>query len=259
MSNALPLRSKTVLVPRGKGQAKPFSDLVREYGGIPIEIPLIAFRPVKRAVEVEEMITKLDTYDWIIFTSNVTVETFFRLLPEVAKQRLPNVAVIGSRTKHVLNERGVPVQFIPEEYVAERFVRDFLPLISPGMKVLIPKGNLARDYIAASLSDYGAVVDEIIMYETYAPEDSKQRIVELLKNEELDILTFTSPSTVDHFMEIIHEHELFPKLQHCMIAVIGPVTYNKAIEAGLPVHVSPTHYTVKDMLDGIIDNINQGT
>ncbi len=46
MTDSAPLKNKKILVPRGKGQAKPFSDLVKKNGGIPIEIPLIAFRPI---------------------------------------------------------------------------------------------------------------------------------------------------------------------------------------------------------------------
>jgi uroporphyrinogen-III synthase len=260
MSNdCMPLQSKTVLVPRGKGHAKPFSDLVKKNGGIPLEIPLIAFRPVQLTKKIAEILTNLYTYDWIIFTSNVTVETFFSLVSEEVKPNFPKVAVIGTRTKQVLLEKGVNVHFTPTEYVAEGFVNDFLPLISPGLRVLIPKGNLARDLIATSLIENGAIVDEVIMYETYAPVESKNRLVDLLNNQVLDILTFTSPSTVDHFMEIVHENFLFDKLQHCMVACIGPVTSEKALEAGLPVHVSPAKHTVQDMIQGIIENMNQVT
>ncbi|AGK55103.1 uroporphyrinogen-III synthase [Bacillus sp. 1NLA3E] len=255
-ASSLPLYHKKVLVPRGKGQAKPFSDLVKKNGGIPIEIPLIAFRPVQLNDKLKEMITKLHTYDWIIFTSNVTVDTFLSM---VNSQTLPKVAVIGARTKQVLEERGIPVAFTPSEYVAEGFVSEFLPLIQPGMKVLIPKGNLARDYIALALTEHGAIVTESVIYETYAPEESKKELAEMLSNEELDILTFTSPSTVDHFIEIVQEYNLSDKLKSCLVACIGPVSTKRAKALGLTVHVSPTEYTVKDMIKAIIENLNQVT
>ncbi len=198
--------------------------------------------------ELKELLLKLHTYDWIIFTSNVTVDTFFEMTSENVKQKLPKVAVIGARTKEVLLEKGISVAFTPTEYVAEGFVKEFLPLIQPGMKVFIPKGNLARDYIAASLRKNGAIVTESIIYETYAPDESKKQLVEMLEKDELNVLTFTSPSTVDHFIEIVKENNLFDKLKPCLVACIGPVTTKKAIEAGLEVHVSPARYTVKDMV-----------
>ena len=257
MTNSLPLRGKTVLVPRGEGQAKPFSDLVEKNGGIPIEIPLIAFRPVQFTNEIETLLTKLHTYDWIIFTSNVTVETFFSFLSEEEKKTFPKVAVIGKRTKEVLTQRGISVEFTPSKYVAEAFVSDFLPIVTKGMKILLPKGNLARDIIAKSLREQGAIVEEIIIYETYAPVESKNKLADLLNNQQLDILTFTSPSTVDHFMEIVHEHGLFDKLAHCIVACIGPVTCKKVTTVGLPVHISPDQYTVNDMIECMIEKIDQ--
>lgn len=252
-----PLANKNVLVPRGKGQAKPFSDLVKKNGGVPVEIPLIAFRPVQKNNEIKEIMAQLNTYDWIIFTSNVTVDTFFSMTKAGVKEGLPKVAVIGARTKEILIQRGVPVEFTPSEYVAEGFVKEFLPLVKPGMKVFIPKGNLARDYIASSLRENGAIVTESVIYETYAPDESKRKLVEMLSNGELDVLTFTSPSTVDHFIEIIRENNLYDHLKRCLIACIGPVSTKRALACGLPVHVSPDEYTVKAMIQAIIDYLNQ--
>lgn len=257
MTDLAPLKNKKILVPRGKGHAKPFSELVKKNGGIPIEIPLIAFRPIKPDKELKELFLKLHTYDWIIFTSNVTVDIFLEMTTENIKHKLPKVAVIGPKTEEVLQEKGISAAFTPSEYVAEGFVKEFLPLIQPGMKVFIPKGNLARDYIAASLRESGAIVTESVVYETYAPDESKKQLVEMLEKDELNVLTFTSPSTVDHFIEIVKENNLFDKLKTCLVACIGPVTEKKAIEAGFEVHVSPARYTVKDMVSAIIENINK--
>ncbi|WP_147532531.1 uroporphyrinogen-III synthase [Bacillus marasmi] len=257
MMESSPLKGKKILVPRGKGQAKPFSDLVRQYGGVPIEIPLISFRPVPLSDELSQIINDLHTYDWIILTSNVAVNTFFSIFGKKSQEQLPKIAVIGARTKEVIEARGYKVEFTPREYVAEGFVAEFLPLVKPGMKVLIPKGNLARDYIAQSLSEAGAEVTETIIYETFAPEESKSLLAEYLRKEELEVLTFTSPSTIDHFMEIIEEYQLQDKIKNCLIACIGPVSVNNAIHYGLKVDVCPKDYTVKDMLLAVINLLNQ--
>lgn len=257
MIDSLPLKGKKILIPRGKGQAKPFSDLVRHFGGVPIEIPLIAFRPVPLTNELSQIINDLHTYDWIILTSNVAVNTFFSIIGEKGKDQLPKIAVIGARTKEILLARGVPVEFTPSEYVAEGFVEEFLPIVKPGEKVLIPKGNLARDYIAQRLSEAGAEVTETVIYETFAPEESKRLLVRYLEEQELDVLTFTSPSTIDHFMEIVEENHLHEKIQNCLVACIGPVSVNNAIHYGLTVDVCPKDYTVKDMLLAVIDLLNQ--
>ncbi|MBT2693072.1 uroporphyrinogen-III synthase [Bacillus sp. ISL-55] len=257
MIPASPLQNKTVMIPRGKAHAKSFSDLVKRNGGIPVEIPLIAFKPVKASEKLLKTLANLHTYDWIIFTSNVTVETFYSFLKK-GQALLPKIAVIGEKTKEVLVDMGETVDFVPEEYVAEGFVDEFLPHVKQGERILIPKGNLARDYISAALKEKGAIVNEVIIYETYLPEESRDKLVKMLKEESLDILTFTSPSTIDHFMKIVEDHNLDGKLEHCIVACIGPVSKRKAEQRGLKVHAMPEKYTVEEMLNSIAKYINIG-
>ncbi|PLS01323.1 uroporphyrinogen-III synthase [Neobacillus cucumis] len=251
MSKCSALHDKKVLVPRGKGQAKAFSQLVEGYGGIPVEIPLIAFRPIEKNHRLQECLEALDTYDWLIFTSNVTVETFFSFYDR-DKQALPKIAVIGKKTAEVLHEKGIHAAFVPSAYVAEVFVDEFLPAVDIHSKVLLPKGNLAREHIAASLTEAGAHVDEVVIYETYMPEESRLKLARMLADNELDILTFTSPSTVDHLMVVVRQYGLEESLKKCIIGCIGPVTEKKLLEYGITVHASPDEYTVKDMMKSTI-------
>lgn len=246
-----PLYDKKVLIPRGKNHAKPVSALVRTFGGIPVEIPLLAFRTTLEAEAALQLKETLPMYDWIVFTSNVTVETFMSVYQDACTTSRPKVAAIGVKTKEALAAANIATDFIPEKYVAEEFVKEFIPLVDPGMKVLIPKGNLARDYISASLSLHGADVEEIIVYETYMPDLSKQLLREKLEAGQLDILLFTSPSTIDHFMSVVDQYKLHDRISNCIISCIGPVSKAKAESCGLKVHVMPEVYTVHNMLKSI--------
>lgn len=251
------LQNKTVMIPRGKAHAKSFSDLVKRNGGIPVEIPLIAFQPVAASKKLHNTITNLHNYDWIIFTSNVTVETFYSFIQK-SRALLPKIAVIGEKTKEILEDMGEKVAFVPKEFVAEGFIDEFLPHVKQGERILIPKGNLARDYISNALNEKGAIVDEIIIYETFLPEESRGKLVKMLTEESLDILTFTSPSTIDHFMKIVEEYHLRDRLKHCIISCIGPVSKRKAEHWGLKVHAMPEKYTVEEMLNSVAKYINIG-
>lgn len=251
MMPSLPLQNKQVMIPRGKSHAKSFSELVVKHGGIPVEIPLIAFRPVAASEELLKMVKNLHTYDWMIFTSNVTVETFFSFLNTPIK--LPKTAVIGEKTREVLGTFGIEADFTPGHYVAEDFVAEFSPLIPKGSRILIPKGNLAREHIASTLKRQGMIVDEVVIYETYLPDSSRIKLIKMIKDRKLDILTFTSPSTIDHFMEIVRDHQLQSQLDACIVGCIGPVSKRKAEEWGMTVHAAPAKYTVEEMLKSIID------
>lgn len=252
MNNSLPLLEKKVLIPRGEKQAKSFSQLVEKYGGIPVEIPLLAFRPITLNDELDAMLQKVDTYDWIIFTSNVTVETFFSHFNMAADTGFPKIAVIGKKTAETLASYGLKPSFMPAEYVAESFAEEFAPLVGAGTKVLIPKGNLAREYIATRLGEAGAQVDEIVIYETYMPPESRSKLASMMKTGELDILMFTSPSTVDHLMDVVSAYHLEEQLKKCIISCIGPVSEKRVRAYGLPVHASPKEYTVEEMIKSTI-------
>lgn len=92
---------------------------------------------------------------------------------------------------------------------------------------MLPKGNLAREYIASSLQERGAHVEEVIIYETYFPETSRLLLADAVQSGKVDILTFTSPSTVSHFMKIVRENNGYEKMKDCIVACIGPVTAEK--------------------------------
>jgi uroporphyrinogen-III synthase len=245
------LKDKKVLVPRGKKEAKTFSRLLESFGGIPVEIPLIAFRPAELNDKLRQLLETLHTYDWIIFTSKVTVETLESLIGTEKLLSLPKIAVIGKKTADVLSAKGIKAEFCPSKFVAETFVEEFLPCIQTGMKVFIPKGNLARDYILDSLKKAGAIVDEAIVYETYMPKENREQLAKMIACDQLDILMFTSPSTVDHLMSVVKEFQLEKHLKTCLIGCIGPVTEHKLRSYGLTVHASPKVYTVEEMINSM--------
>lgn len=255
--SSLSLEGKRVLVPRGKKSAKSFSEMVVSFEGTPVEIPLLGFRPAKTDPNLKNVLQSLHTYNWLIFTSNVTVETFFSFLDHVDPDCFFHVAAIGEKTEDALRRKGISVDFRPRKYVAEEFSVEFAPLVNSGDKILIPKGNLARDYIAQFLREKGAIVDEVVIYETYFPEESKKALIRSIKADKLDILPFTSPSTVEHFMNVVNEYQLQDHIRNCIVACIGPVTKQMCESHGLPVHVMPDKYTVYEMLIGVCSYINQ--
>ncbi|MCL6587687.1 MAG: uroporphyrinogen-III synthase [Anoxybacillus sp.] len=242
----LPLAGKTVLVTRGKEQARAFSEQLKQAGAIPVEIPLISISAVTETKEIEECVRELPNYDWLVFTSANGVRFFFSFVRDTAP--LPNVAVVGKKTAIALEKRGITPSVVPDEFVAEGLIEAIKPLVKPTDRVLLVKGNLARPTLKEALVQLGADVTDLVVYETKMNESGKAQLLELLKKNAIDVLTFTSPSTVASFMNIMNEIEWQPLLAHCAIACIGPVTKQAAENVGLPIHICPENYTIDGMI-----------
>ncbi|MGP7816814.1 uroporphyrinogen-III synthase [Niallia sp. 01092] len=246
-----PLLGKKILIPRSKKQAASLSEEVTALGGIPVEIPLLSFRECPLPADMLSKCKKEDYYDWIIFTSSNGVRAFFHQL-DGFENKVPKIAVIGEKTTKTLLTFGYQPEFIPSEYVAETFVEEFKPLLHNNEKILIVKGNLARDYLSTNLKKCNATIEEAIVYNTYFPKESEELLAKKLLEKELDILFFTSTSTVDHFMSVVEKYDLLKKISDCTVVCIGPVTKKRLDYYEIKVDVLPEVFTVDSMIAELV-------
>lgn len=253
----LPLQGKKCLITRQSDQAKELIEMVNRFGGIPISIPLISFRPTELSEKDRIRIEQLYSYDWLVVTSQNGVNYFFERMKELHLS-LPEklkIAAVGTKTKAALEKHGLHADLIPENFTGDDLAHTLRKYVSTNERVLIVKGNLARDVIYKELIANGIKAEEWVVYETFFPEESKDKLIETMKNNHLDILIFTSPSTVEHFMETINEQQLSHKIKDSLIACIGPITKRKAESYGLTVSICPTVYTIEQLMQDLIQTI----
>ncbi len=249
MTSRLPLHGKRILVTRGKDQAKEFSSKIARLGGIPVEIPLLTFQLPENKSEIVDKLSKINTYDWLIFTSTNGVEFFFQeLTTSSISIVLPKIAVVGKKTEDTLRKFGYQAEVVPSEFVAEGLIEALRPLISMGDRILLARGNLSRSVLPKELKSLGAYVDDLVMYENVADYKKKAELLELINRNELDVLTFTSPSTVQYFLESVEEI----RWGKFIVACIGPITKKKLEDADIPVTICPSSYTIDGMLDELV-------
>lgn len=253
-----PLAGKKILVPRSKKQTGGMAAFIAEYGGEAVEIPLLAFKYRPLAESIKQHLGNQDkSYDWIIFTSSNGVKAFFQEVSDIEQIYLPKIASIGEITTAALNKLGYQTDFVPSSYVAEAFVEEFIPIIKEDERILLVKGNLAREYVSTRLKHTHAILEEAILYETYFPKSSEAQIATRLDKQELDVLLFTSSSTVDHFMDIVKKYQLMEQTKQCIIVCIGPITKERVEYYGLKVHVTPEIYTVASMIVALVKYYKQ--
>ncbi|WP_100405017.1 uroporphyrinogen-III synthase [Bacillus solitudinis] len=258
--NKASLAGKHILVTRAKEQAKVLSQRIREAGGIPIEVPLLAFQRPQNQEVIPEVISRLAEFDWLVFTSANGVRFFMEHFQDNTKNknvRLPKIAVVGIETAKVLHLYKVKADVSPDVYVAESLIDCLKENTEPGQRILLARGNLGRSILNDNLLTYGLEVTDLIVYETVLPKEAIIEMKTLLDKSMIpDVVTFTSSSTVQHFIQLlqkINQSERFNPVMAC----IGPVTAQTAKKLGLSVEIIPKTYTVEGLVQAICTYIEE--
>ena len=250
-----PLREKKILITRAREQSGEFAARLKKLGAEVIEFPTIEIVPPLHWGEVDQAIAQLKSYDWMIFTSANGVNFFWQRLKGKRKHRyLPSslkICAIGPATANQLREKKIPVSYMPKEYIAEAILKGFERMPIKGKRILLARAKKARDVLPKGLRKMGGMVDVLEVYRTVRPKGEARRLKKHLTEEKIDAITFTSSSTVDHFVELLKGVELKKALKNIAIACIGPVTSRTAREQGMEVHIQPKEYTIPGLCRAI--------
>jgi uroporphyrinogen III methyltransferase/synthase len=253
-----PLFGKRVLITRTRRQASVLARLLAEEGAIPVELPSIEIEPVEDRTAIEAGVDRLRSgeYDWAGFTSANAVELFFELIAERDLDArvfgASRVFAIGPATAAALAAHGITPDIVPPEYVAEAVVEAMKPHLAPGARMFLPRAEAARPELVQGLESLDAAVDEIPVYRAVVPAEVPPEALDALRNGDIDIVTFTSSSTVRNLVTMLGGADA---LQRPLIACIGPITADTARELGLRVDVMASEYTVEGLVETLRSRI----
>ncbi|RFB17704.1 uroporphyrinogen-III synthase [Bacillus sp. HNG] len=258
MEGTQPLLGKTILNTRGKSAAAEFSKKILAAGGTPIEIPLLTFQKPNDTTLIEDTIKNLHMYEWLIFTSKNGVDFFFDFYDQVVEIvtkniPMPKIAVVGTKTEKALLAKGYRPEIVPDEFIAEGLFESLRPHVMKGVRFLLARGNLSRSYLVDEITRHGAVATDLIVYETTGDSREKEHLITLLKEKQIDIITFTSPSTVKQFYNLVEQTDWEELTKDVLFACIGPETKKAADHLHIPIHICPKNYTTDHLLTEIIN------
>ena len=257
-----PLSGSRVLVSRAKKQAGALSSSLKELGCKVIEIPFIEIRKPPSYKPLDNALSDLATYDWLILTSVNGVEALFE---RMAKRKVDpsalahlKIAAIGPATKKAIEKHGLAVGVTPKEYVAESVVASLHKRVK-GKRVLLLRAKVARDVIPRELRKAGAQVDVTEAYETVVPKSSQRRLRAVLAGKRKPhAITFTSSSTVKNFISLLGVRGARAALKksapHHRVhsASIGRVTSATLREFGLPVDIEAKTFDIPGLVAAIV-------
>jgi uroporphyrinogen III methyltransferase/synthase len=247
-----PLFGKKIVVTRTREQASKLSKMLTILGARAIEFPVINIKRSNDMSLLQEALNSINTYNWLVFTSQNAITIFFEELFNSGKdaRALGNIkiAAIGKATADELKYYGLKADIVPQKFVAESLLDEMRKHNLEGKKILLPCASDARETLAAGLKESGADVHRIHIYTAVIPESVDTEMLE--KVSDADIITFTSSSTAKNFFSIVEK-------TGAAIASIGPVTSGTLRELGHNPGIEADEYTVEGLVEAIISSFSK--
>ena len=201
-----PLRNKRILITRDRFQTRALAQTLTQRGAHPIELPTIEVLPPKNYKALETALDHINQYNWIIFTSVNGVHGFFeRLQSQGRDTRYLNAirfCAIGSTTETALAKSGIKADLVPSNIISEQIARAFADHSLRESRVLLPRAEIAGELLPDALRNMGAIVDDVSVYRTQIPEESRVLVNHLVKPN-LDVTIFASSSSVNNLLSLL--------------------------------------------------------
>ncbi len=250
----MPLFGRRIVVTRAGENASAFARALRRLGAEAIELPTIETAPPASFAALDAALERLDSFDWMIFTSATGVERFVARMRELGRDiraaGRAKIAAIGPATAARLRDYALTVAAMPGEYRAEAVIAALGADTIRGARFLIPRAQVARETLPTTLLELGAA--EVVVapaYRTIRPTGpAVERMLQALAARGFDLVAFTSSSTAANFAAMT-AGTVKPGVR---AAAIGPITAETARRLGFEVVIQPSEYTAAALIEAIV-------
>lgn len=260
-----PLFGKRIVVTRPRDQAAELIDRLTALGADAIAAPMIRIAPPEDLAPLEQAAAHASGFDWIVFTSGNAVDAFMRALfaggRDVRALHGPRLCAVGAATADKLAAYSLKVDLVPAEFRTEaafEALRHAGPLEKT--RVLLPRADIGREVLADELRKAGAEVTEVTAYKTVLAEIEREGdpdIYRMLLEKRIDVVTFTSASTVRNFVQVFGAEQAPDLLNATKVACIGPVTAEAAEQYGIKTTIMPKEYTIPALVEAIVEHFRK--
>jgi uroporphyrinogen III methyltransferase / synthase len=252
-----PLHGRRILITRARHQVDPFRRELVDLGAAVVEIPTLEILQLPTDERVTKAIQNLPGTALVIFASANAVDIFFQMLLstglDARAMHNSKLCAIGQETADALAGHGLRPELVTSEYTAEGLANALEGWHLEGRRVLVPRAEVARDALPSLLAHRGAEVEILPVYRAMCPPEAGPALLRLFDGDGVDVITFTSSSTVVNFVRAFPEDRLPAILGDAEIACMGPVTADTARKAGLDVAIIAREYTTHGLVQAIAE------
>ena len=250
-----PLFGRRIVVTRSRAQASELAARLEALGAEVLEVPTFRVEPPEDPGPLRYAASSLGQYDWVVFASVNAVEALFGVMAELGMDARAlaagRVCAIGPATAARLRDFGIRADVVPPRYTGEAVVETLAALDDlNGAHVLCPRADIAPPDMVEALAARGAHVEAVIAYRNVAVPLGPDQVAEIFGDVKADWLTFTSSSTVRHFLSGLDCRTI--RESGVRVASIGPVTSDTVREFGLGPTVEADPHTIDGLIDAII-------
>jgi uroporphyrinogen III methyltransferase / synthase len=253
--NFKPLRHKTIVITRAQHQSDGLKNQLESLGVSVFVFPTLMIKPVDTTETVYKTLQTLSNYDWVIFTSaNAVTYTMYYLQERLSDLHTVKIAAIGPVTQDALAQFGLTADLVPNSFDSKALLDSLLTQLPTvkGLRFLLPQANIARSDLAVALGSAGAAVTPLTVYQTMPPSEMPEReaFLELLAAKQIDMITFTSPSAINHFANCLETALLQDPglLNDVLIGTIGPTTSEAALSTLGRVDIQAVTHTIHGLV-----------
>jgi len=244
-----PLFGRTVLITRPADQVEPLRERLEELGARTLIQPAIEITEPADWQPVDDAIARLESFDWLVFSSANGVRSFLdRLLRSGDVRRLAHakLAAIGPATAAELLRYRLRVDLTPEEYRAESLVASLAPL-ARGKRFLLARASRGREVLRDELVAAGADVEQVVVYRSTDVTEADPEVLAELEAGRVDWATATSSAIARSMATLLGE-----RLRHTRLASISPLTSATLRTARFEPAVEAAVYTTDGVIEAIL-------
>ena len=246
------LQNKTILITRSRKQSTEEIKTLESYGARVLDFSTIKISQVKDSTQIDNTITQLSVYDFIIFSSVNSIKYFNKRLIAQSAGIPANITIIcvGTQTEEYAESKNINVNFVPKEYSAKGILDELSKSDIKNKHFLIPSSTIARKELSESLINAGAKVDLVPVYENLLPEieEVKDQLIKL-KIQKMDAFIFSSPSSFRNLLALAKIEDAVRYFNDSVVTAIGPTTKSEIENHNVKVDLMPDEFTIRACVD----------
>lgn len=244
-----------VLVTRNADQSEELTRILEDEGATVLLAPLAKRLPPGDLGPLDTALREIGRHDWVLFTSQNGVTSAWERADALGVDLSPlggvRLGAVGQRTAVALAKRGFLGARVPTQADSDHLLTLLAPLVSPGERVLLLRGEEADADLPRGLLALGAKVEDV---QAYRMGDSDPQAMDGVRRAfaeyEIDWITLMSPKAAERLARAVP-----PALYHGVkTAVIGPKTARRAEETGFRVMATAKIASAQGLLEALLES-----